>query len=71
MIKIKPCKFLEVKPLQITVLYTAIMYNAGRKAEILDEFGFWAPGIIKKNIIESFQVSFCGCTPMHAFFLLY
>ena len=30
------------------------MYNVGRQAEILDEFGVWVPGIINEKINESF-----------------
>ena len=46
MIKIKACKLITSK---INYCNTAILYNAGRKAEILDEFGVWASGIIKKD----------------------
>ena len=45
-----------MKILQITVSITAIVYNAGRKAEILDKFCVWAPSIIKmrsKNLLKS------------------
>ena len=28
---------------------TVIVYNAGRKAEVLEELGVWTPGIIKKK----------------------
>ena len=45
---------------------TSVVFSAGRKAKALDEFGGWAPGIIKK-INKSFEVSFYGCAPMHAF----
>ena len=40
------------------------LYN--RKVEVLDEFGVWAPGIIKEKINESSEVSFCRCAPMDA-----
>ena len=61
--EIKTSKLLKSEDVNYCI--TAIMFNAGRKAEILDEFGFWAPGIIKEKINESFKVSFCCCAPMH------
>ena len=45
---------------------TAIVYNTGRKTKVLDEFGVWVLGIIKKKINETFKVSFCSCGPVHA-----
>ena len=43
------------------------MFNAGRKEVVLDKFGVWAPhkNYYKKEINESFKISFCGCTPMN------
>ena len=34
-----------------------------KKAEVLDKFGFWALGIIKKKINESFKVLFLWLWP--------
>ena len=60
MIKIKACKFVGSADI-VNYCVAAIMFNAGRKAEVLDEFSVWAAGIIKEKINESFKVSFCIC----------
>ena len=54
LLKSKLANLLEVKMFYIT----ESMFNAGRKAGVLDEFGVWAFGIIKENISESFKESF-------------
>ena len=46
-----------MKRLQVSYCITAIMYNAGRKAEVVDEFGVWATEIFKEKIDESFLKS--------------
>ena len=40
MIEIKACKPFRIDDV-VNYFITAIVYNAGRKAEILDKFGVW------------------------------
>ena len=48
MIKIKACKPFRSEDIE-NYYVTAIVYNAGRKAEVLYEFDVWAPGHYKKK----------------------
>ena len=48
-LKEKFASLLDVKMLQITVCTCNVMFNDGRKAEALDEFGVWEPGIFLKQ----------------------
>ena len=47
-IKIKACKPFRSEDI-VNYCIAAIMYNAYRRTEVLDEFGAWAPGVIKKD----------------------
>ena len=54
-IEIKACKPYRSEDV-VNYCITAIVYNTGRKAELLNEFAVWAPAIIKK--CHSFKVCF-------------
>ena len=45
MIEIKARKLFRSEDIVNYCITTAIMFNAGRKTETLDEFGVWAPGL--------------------------
>ena len=45
-IEIKACKPFRREDV-VNYCITAFVSNAGRKTEVLDEFGVWAPGIKK------------------------
>ena len=47
-IEIKACETFRSEDV-VNYCITATVYNVGRKAEVLDEFGVWAPDIIKKG----------------------
>lgn len=42
------------------------VYDACRKAEVLDQFGVWATGTKKKSMNLLKKYLLCGCAPMHA-----
>ena len=60
MTEIKACKPFRDEDV-VNYCITAIVYNAGTKAEVLDKFCVWAPSIIKEKISESFKVFFHSC----------
>mgnify|MGYP001793255533 CR=1 FL=1 len=65
-IEIENCKPFSSKDKVKNDCITAIMYNAGRKAEVLDEFGVWALGNIKKSHCSNLLKYFLQLCPMYA-----
>ena len=59
MIEIKACELFKSED-NANYCITAIMINAGRKAQVLEEFGFGALGITKKKLINLLKYLFAA-----------